>query len=512
MNGRKRLINQYLSIKLKDTCRNNKLMRTFQIINNFIYNTHMKIHLVIKTALISFITIVVINPAQSASLLEVYQRALQSDPLIHEAESRRLASLERETQARSRLLPELSVGNRYSVSNFDGSSVEAGASGNVASVSSQSTNISTGWQIQLTQTLFQWDRWVGLKQAGKRSAKAEIDYEIQQQDLIIRVVTRYLNVLAAEDNLVSINSNKLAIARQLEQAKQRFEVGLIAVTAVQESQAAYDQSVASEINAKRSLATARELLREITGAYLPTLDAPDETMPLELPNPAVEDEWIATAMQQNLNLISNRFDEEIARHEISYQKTGHYPSLNVVANMGGQDTDVEDQVRNAINFPNLSTSNQNDSISIQLSIPIYSGGNTSSKVQEAVYLHRASREKLQRIARETEREARDAYLGVTSEISRVKALKQAVISSKTALQATQAGFEVGTRTIVDVLNSQFALEAANQNYAKSRYDYIANVFNLKKSAGTLRVQDLEQFDVWLKERPSPEEIISKQDI
>ena len=122
MNGRKQLINQYLGIKLKDTCRNNKLMRTFQIINNFIYNTHMKIHLVIKTALISFITIVVINPAQSASLLEVYQRALQSDPLIHEAESRRLASLERETQARSRLLPELSVGNRYSVSNFDGSS------------------------------------------------------------------------------------------------------------------------------------------------------------------------------------------------------------------------------------------------------------------------------------------------------------------------------------------------------------------------------------------------------
>ena len=143
----------------------------------------------VKIISIIFITNFAMNPVKSASLLEVYQRALQSDPLIHEAESRRLASLERETQARSRLLPELSVGNRYSVSNFDGSSVEAGASGNVASVSSQSTNISTGWQLQLTQTLFQWDRWVGLKQAGKRSAKAEIDYEIQQQDLIIRVVT-----------------------------------------------------------------------------------------------------------------------------------------------------------------------------------------------------------------------------------------------------------------------------------------------------------------------------------
>ena len=140
-------------------------------------------------------------------------------------------------------------------------------------------------------------------------------------------------------------------------------------------------------------------------------------------------------------------------------------------------------------------------------MPIYSGGMTSSKVQEAVYLHRASREKLQRIARETERETRDAFLGVTSEISRVNAFKQAVKSSETALEATQAGFEVGTRTIVDVLNSQFALENAIQNYSKSRYDYIANVFYLKQAAGTLRVQDLEEIDQWFKERNAPEDII-----
>ena len=212
-------------------------------------------------------------------------------------------------------------------------------------------------------------------------------------------------------------------------------------------------------------------------------------------------------MQQNLSLISSRFEEEIARHEISYQRTGHYPSISLGANLGKQDTDNEDQIRNAINFPDLSVSNQSDSVYIQLSIPIYSGGMTSSKVQEAVYLHRASREKLQRIARETERETRDAYLGVTSEISRVKAFKQAVVSSQTALEATQAGFNVGTRTIVDVLNSQFALENAIQNYSKSRYDYIANVFYLKRAAGTLRVQDLEEIDQWFKERDTPEDII-----
>jgi len=456
------------------------------------------------------INIMLMQIAHSASLLEVYQRALQSDPLIHEAESRRLAALEGETQARSLLLPELSIGSRYTVNNYDGSTVEADVSGAQATINSESRTSSSGWQLQLTQTLFQWDRWVGLKQAGKRSAKAGVDYEIQQQDLIVRVVKRYLDVLAAEDSLVSINSNKLAIARQLEQAKQRYEVGLIAITDVQESQAAYDQSVANEINAKGSLATSRELLREITGAYLPKLAAPDEGLPLDPPDPAIENEWIALAMQQNLALISSRFDEEIARHEIAFQRTGHYPSLNIVANVSAQESDIQEQIRNSISFPDLNTNNQSDSIYIQLSMPIYSGGKTSSKVQEAVYLHRASRERLQRIARETERETRDAYLGITSEISRVKAFKQAVKSSQTALEATEAGFEVGTRTIVDVLNSQFSLENAIQNYSKSRYDYIANVFLLKKAAGTLRVQDLEQIDVWFKERDTPEEIIRKQ--
>ena len=469
---------------------------------------HMK-HL-IKILKFFAINILLIQIAHSASLLEVYQRALQSDPLIHEAESRRLAALEGETQARSLLLPELSIGSRYTVNNYDGSTVEADVSGAQATINSESRTSSSGWQLQLTQTLFQWGRWVGLKQAGKRSAKAEIDYEIQQQDLIVRVVKRYLDVLAAEDSLVSINSNKLAIARQLEQAKQRYDVGLIAITDVQESQAAYDQSVANEINAKRSLATSRELLREITGTYLPKLAAPDEDLPLNPPDPEIENEWIALAMQQNLALISSRFDEEIARHEIAFQRTGHYPSLNVVANVSGQESDIQEQIRNSIGFPDLNTNNQSDSIYIQLSMPIYSGGKTSSKVQQAVYLHRASREKLQRIARETERETRDAYLGVTSEISRVKAFKQAVKSSQTALQATEAGFEVGTRTIVDVLNSQFSLENAIQNYSKSRYDYIANVFLLKKAAGTLRVQDLEEIDKWFKERDTPEEIINKQ--
>ena len=206
--------------------------------------------------------------AHGASLLEVYQQALQSDPLIHEAESRRQAALEITPQARALLLPQISAGGQYQSSNFDGSSAESSAGGAVGVVDSESSTIFTGWTVDLRQTLCRWDQWVGLRQAEKRVAKAQVNYEAAQQDLIVRVVTRYFDVLAAEDRLTSIHADRTAIARQLEQAKQRFEVGLIAITDVQESQAAYDQAVANEIGSKRSLATAREFLREITGEYL----------------------------------------------------------------------------------------------------------------------------------------------------------------------------------------------------------------------------------------------------
>lgn len=448
---------------------------------------------------------------QGASLLEVYQQALQSDPLIHEAESRRQAALEAAPQARALLLPQISAGAQYSSSNFDGSSAEGGAGGTIASVTSESSTTSTGWTVDLRQTLFRWDQWVGLRKAEKQVAKAQVNYEAAQQDLIVRVVTRYFNVLAAEDQLTSIHADRTAIARQLEQAKQRFEVGLIAITDVQESQAAYDQAVANEIGSKRSLATAREFLREITGEYIRVLSAPDDDFPLTPPNPASEASWNEIAMAQNLALVSSRFDEQIARDEIAFRRSGHYPTLDLVANISSAESEITDQVRNSIQFPDIDTDGNRDSISIQLSIPIFSGGRTSSRVKEAVYLHRATRQQLQRVARETERQTRDAYLGVISEISRVQALKQSVASSRTALEATQAGFEVGTRTIVDVLNSQFSLYAAITNFYQSRYAYIGNVLRLKLAAGTLQVQDLEEIDQWLKERRPPEDIIADEE-
>ncbi len=451
--------------------------------------------------------------SNATSLLEVYQQALQSDPRIHEAEARRLAALEAQPQARAALFPQINASGSWESNSGNGSNLVFDTTlvpPRFRPASIESDSETTRWNVEIRQTLFRWDQIVGLKQAGKVVAKAEADREAAQQDLIVRVATRYFEVLGAEDRLTSIHADRLAIARQLEQAKQRFAVGLIAITDVQESQAAYDSSVASEIQAKRELATARNFLREITGEYVSSLSAPGENFPLPNPNPADEQSWIDLAMGQNLALVSSRFDEQIARHEISFRRTGHYPSIDLVANTSSTDSTADRNVDNSGLFP-ADSDFRNDSISLQVTFPIFAGGRTSSRVREAVYLHRASREQLQRVTRETERATRDAYLGVLSEISRVKALDQAVASSRTALEATQAGFDVGTRTIVDVLNSQRTLYIAITNYYQSRYVYIGNVLLLKQAAGMLQIQDLEQIDRWLQERIPPEQAIAEEE-
>ena len=449
--------------------------------------------------------IAVSGSAHSASLLEIYQQALQGDPQIHEAEARRLAAFEAKPQARAAYLPQISADGRYTTSETSGPINQFNPlTGEFETFDATIETDDTFWGVTLRQTLFRWDLIVNLKRADKTVTRAEAVREAAQQDLIVRVAQRYFDVLAAEDRLTSINADREAIARQLEQAKQRFDVGLIAITDVQESQAAYDQSVANEIGAKRSLATAREFLREITGEYVSKLDAPGEDFPLLNPEPNNETSWVDLSLSQNLNLVASRLDERLARDEISFRRNGYYPTLELVASTTENKSDQTVTTLLGSNISDLT--NPRDSISVQLTVPLFAGGYNSSRVKEAVYLHRASREQLQRVTRETERQARDAYLGVLSEIARVNALEQAVASSRTALQATQAGYEVGTRTIVEVLNSQFSLYAAITNYYQSRYDYIMNALRLKQAAGSLQVQDLEKIDQWLKDRPAPGQV------
>jgi outer membrane protein len=444
-----------------------------------------------------WIAVLVLFAAGPASaqvgLLEIYQRALQNDPLLRQAEADYLATAQVRPQARSNLLPSLSFGQTGAQNPF------------IESTEFQSNNLNV--TLSLNQTVFDWSRYLTLKQADKTVARAETDFATAQQDLIIRVAETYFNVLAAEDTLASQIAARESIARQLEQAQRRFDVGLIAITDVQETQAGFDSAVAAEIAAERSLATAQEFLREIINEYVTELRSPGEDLPLLRPDPENIEEWVRTAEEQNLALVSSRIGVDIAQDDIDIQRAARFPTINFQA--GYQDsTNRNDQFNNLVPgvtpppgliidpFP---TAQRGDGYnwSFNFNVPIYTGGGTRSRVQQSVYRARSAIETLERIARQTERQARDAYLGVISEISRVQALRQALESSQTALRATEAGFEVGTRTSVDVLTSQNNLRSAETNYARSRYDYILNVLRLKQAAGSLAETDIVEVESWL---------------
>lgn len=454
------------------------------------------------------------SSASGADLLEVYQRALQNDPVIREADANRLASRESKPQALAALLPQLNANGGYNKQDQEFTRIQAQRADAddensplvPVALTTESDVDGYQYQVELRQSLFRWDQWAALKRADAEVAQAEADYQAAQQELIQRTALRYFDVLAAQDTVDAAQATLEAFSRQLEQADKRFEVGLIAITDVQEARAAHDQAAASVIQAKRSLATAHELLRELTGEPFRTLAAPTADMPLKSPQPESEEQWVSTAMEQNLRVISARLATDIAKQDVRVARSGHFPAIDIVASRGDQDYEGTQVSRSAAGGAGTRSpadqTNVSDSIGIQVTVPIYSGGATSSRVRQRVYLHRAARERLERTARETERATRDAYLGVLSEMSRVRALRQALESSRTALQATEAGFEVGTRTTVDVLDARRQLFNAQTQYSRSRYDYLLNVLQLQLATGTLNAADLEEINALLEEPTS----------
>jgi outer membrane protein len=437
-------------------------------------------------------------------LIEIYERALMNDPALREAEAAYLATAEAKPQARARLLPQLQLGANASDAHSENPlpplDFVTGQPSIIIS-STETDRTADSVSLSLNQTIFDWGSYMTLRQADKIVARAETDYAVAQQDLIVRVSDAYFNVLAAEDNLASAVSARESIGRQLEQAQRRFEVGLIAITDVQDSRAGYDTAVADEIAAERALATAQEFLREIIGEYVTDLSGPTEDLPLLSPDPANPDQWVETALEQNLSLLSSRMSRDIAGDDIKIQRAVRLPTLDLSAGTSDQDSELT-QINNLfsgasiVGNPNQTTS-EGYNWQLSFSMPIFTGGANRSRIQQSVYRHRAAMESLERVARQTEREARDAYLGVLSEIQRVQALRQAVESAQTALRANQAGFEVGTRTSVDVLAVQTNLRRAETTYARSRYDYIINTLRLKQASGSLGVEDVREVDGWL---------------
>ncbi len=460
-------------------------------------NTRILVHSILAIASLAGGT------ASAADLKDVYERALTNDPLIREADANRLAARESKPQALAALLPQFEGTGEYVDSESDGDGVDISPLTGVTSFSRLTKGTSDSWNLQLRQNVFGWDRWMTLRRADSEQAQAEADYVVAQQDLILRTSEAYFNVLAARDTLEAGQAAHDAIGRQLEQSEKRFEVGLIAVTDVQDAKAAFDQATAVLIQAKRNLATSGEILRELTGDTWDALDRPGYDMPLAGPDPESPEDWVKLAMQQNARLTSSRLAADVARHNVGIERGGHFPTLDFVATKSWFESDTDVTQDRPPPLPPIDTSGTadfEDTIwALQLRVPIFSGGSTSSRVRQAEYRNIAARERLERTARETERSTRDAYLGVNSEVARVQSLQQAVESAQTALQATEAGYEVGTRTSVDVLQARQRLFQSQTDYARSRYDYLLNVLRLQQAAGTLDGEGLDDINGLLTE-------------
>ena len=461
--------------------------------------------------------------AAAKDLVGVFQDAVQNDPTIRQANANRLATREARPQAWAIVLPQLNAtagitrdhtsGNQDQIAQISDPNCTPSATvvcPTIPVVVGLPTTIDTTtrtWAINLRQNVFSWTNWMNIKAAAKEVAQAEATYEAAEQDLILRVATAYFVVLAADDTLLANQAALEAIQRQLDQAEKRFEVGLIAITDVQEAKSGRDTAAAAVIAAKRTLATDIYRLEEITGQKYDQLSKPDPQMPLAGPDPMDETRWVDTSLDQNPTLVASRLGADVARDNVRAAFGGHLPTLDIVAGRNytkaGADYDLEGQ-----KFSNVDSKFNDRNIGLQFTLPIFSGGFTQSKVRESEYRWQAAKEAVVASSRATERAARDAYLGVIAGIARVQALRQAQASAETALKATEAGYEVGTRTAVDVLNARRTLVQSQSDYASSRYDYIVSVLQLREAAGNLDRAQLTAINKWLtvESRKAPEAI------
>jgi outer membrane protein len=417
-------------------------------------------------------------------LVAAYKLAVDSDPELKRARAAMLDAMEAKPQSRARFLPSLNGGADYTYQHRDQNfAPDSGIPDSSKSFGSY------GYSLNLSQPIYHYDAFVQSRQADSQVAQAQVNFVAAQQDLILRVSASYFEVMAAQDNLTFARAEKEAIERQLEQTKQRFNVGLIAITDVHEAQARYDLSVTTEIDAENRLDNAYEALREVTGRYIKDLAKLQDNSPLVAPQPSDIEKWVKTALEQNMQLLSSQFNVDIANEQINRQRSQRYPNVDLVGSYG-----YSDQSDAGPFSPETVT---NMAVGVQLNWNFYQGGLIGSTVRQAAYRLTQAKESLESQRRTTVRQTRDTYLGTLAGISRVKALNQAVISQKSALDATEAGLEVGTRTTVDVLNARTGLFGARRDYAQSRYDYILNTLRLKQAAGTLAEQDLSMINKWL---------------
>ncbi len=422
------------------------------------------------------------NVVLADTLLQIYELAKQKDPQILQAKAVRDQAFEKITESRASLLPQIKLG------------LDAGYS--KTSDSDAQTASSYGANVSLSQAIYREDYWTALTLSEKAATRADTVYGNEAQNLIQRTTEAYFNVLRAQDAVSAVQANKNAVARQLEQTKQRFAVGLTAITDVHEAQAEHDRTLASLINAQNDLKNSFEALRELTGVDARNLDVLNTDRFEPVAPAGNSDSWLAKAENNNLSLHTQLISKDIAKTQIDQAEAGHLPTLDLVAGLGSNYKNYK--------APHLDDGTLNNAnIGLQFNIPLYSGGAITSRVKQAQFNYVSASEELVKTHRSVQTSVRSNYNNVGAAISSIQAYEQTVVSSQSALKATEAGFDVGTRTIVDVLDATKKLYSSKDLLANARYDYILSMLRLKQASGELSEQDLQNITAGLMPAPEP---------
>ena len=427
-----------------------------------------------------FIALLITGNVSSESLLDIYNEALDNDPTFKAAEYSYLADKELKVQGRAALLPSLTLSGSTNWNEYYQNK----------ELQQQYNSFSTSARV--SQPLFRLDTWFQYRQSKSLTDAAEADFAFEQQNLLVRTAELYFGVLRAIDNLNAAISEEKAIKKQLDQAKQRFEVGLSAITGVQEAQLAYDLSKASRIRTEGSLYSARESLNALIGREIFSLNELGDGLLIELPTPNSKEKWVELALENNYQLKAAYLRKKAAKSSARSVASNNLPKIDIVGSQSESET-------NQFNYEGFNIDGQGIPVpsvtgrrnySIQLSMPLFQGGAVNSRRKQAYSQYERANENTLFTERRIIQEVRSQFSNVLTLVANVNAQKQAVVSATSALEATQVGYKVGTRNVVDLLQAEKNLYSAEKNLANAKYDYILSNLKLSLASGTITPADI----------------------
>lgn len=435
--------------------------------------------------LLSLLSIIITGSIKAENLADVYELALQNDPLLRAAEATYRVGKENKRQGIAGLLPTLSVSGS---TNWNEYRVEEQL---------QDQYNSNSYLANLNQPIFRLDKWFQFERGTALSEAAAAEFAYQQQETMIRVASAYFNVLNSIDSLNAARAEEKAIGRQKDLAKKRFDVGLAAITEVQETQAAFDLTVVSRIAREAQLDSAQETLTSIVGRDIKLLSPLIDEFEISLPDPLDRESWVSLGLQNNYQLKSAKLQRDAAQASARGSASNHLPQIDLVGRIS-QSTSKQGKFGGFIQNPLFGIEQDTRQYSIQFTLPLYAGGAISSARRQAYANYDRSKEQAIYTERSTIKDVRSNHFGVQTQVANVTARKQALASAESALEATQVGYEVGTRNTVDLLDAQKRLFQAQRDYTSSRYEYIISMLRLKASVGSLNPNDLMKISSQMK--------------